>query len=386
MKIAFVIPAYLPAISFGGPVSILRNIVEILKKRGHDITIYTTNAINSKRFMSQPRQEYIEGVLIKRYNILFKVAGYWVAPSMFQDLMNDDFDLIHAHCARSFQLDLAALVSRLRGKPLVVTAHGAIGNYKMMELKVRILYRLHNAILKISLNQAKKLIALNNAEIEQYKSRGISEEKIEVIPNGIDLSEYDNLPSKGSFRKKFFIKNNEKIILYVGRIHKEKGLDLLIKAINIVFKKLDRVKLVIVGPDDGYASYLSELLYKLEIADKVIFTGFINKDDKMAAFLDSDVFVTPNFRGFPITFLEAMFTGTPIITTIKGDNLKWIHRNVGIVTEYCVVKLANALLEILQDRELKEKYENNCKLYIKKFDIANITSILERVYNKILTD
>ena len=101
---------------------------------------------------------------------------------------------------------------------------------------------------------------------------GVPEEKIAIIPNGIDLSEYASLPPEGSFKKKFGIKEKEKIVLYLGRIHKIKGIDILVKAFANVIKKLDSVRLVVVGPDDGYLSELQALIKALRIEDNVLIT------------------------------------------------------------------------------------------------------------------
>ena len=72
------------------------------------------------------------------------------------------------------------------------------------------------------LNNASNLFALTETESEQYKTMGIDEDKITIIPNGIDLNEFQDLSEKGEFRKKYDIKTDEKIILYLGRIHKTK--------------------------------------------------------------------------------------------------------------------------------------------------------------------
>ena len=74
----------------------------------------------------------------------------------------------------------------------------------------------------------------------QYIEMGVSKNKIEIIPNGINLSDYQNLPEKGEFRKKYGIKNDEKIILYLGRINRIKGIDMLIEAFSDVSNDLSK--------------------------------------------------------------------------------------------------------------------------------------------------
>jgi glycosyltransferase involved in cell wall biosynthesis len=228
------------------------------------------------------------------------------------------------------------------------------------------------------LNDASKVIALTRTEAQQYRSIGVPKEKIEIIPWGIDLSEYANLPPKGSFKKKFGMDEDKKIVLYLGRVHESKGLRLLAEAFSIVAKEFDNVRLVIVGPDDGYATTFSRLISHLGIEEKVILTGFVKKNDKLAALGDSDVFVTPRFYGFPVTFLEACLAECPIVTT--SDELDWIHDNVGYVVENSPVALAEGVSNVLQDEWVQRRFRNNCRYIIKNFDISTVTARLEDTY------
>ena len=117
---------------------------------------------------------------------------------------------------------------------------------------------------------ASKVIALSQTETQQCKDMGSPEGKITVIPNGINLSEYSNLPLKGSIKKKFSINENEKIILYMGRIHRIKGVDILLKAFADVTRSHD-AKLLMVGPDDGYLSTCKNLARQLKIEDSFVY-------------------------------------------------------------------------------------------------------------------
>ncbi len=187
-------------------------------------------------------------------------------------------------------------------------------------------------------------------------------------------------------KKRFNIQDDKKIILYLGRIHKTKGIDLLIKAHAYMIEKMkcDNILLVIAGPDDGYLAEAKSLVDSAGTSDSVLFTGFINSKDKLAAFVDADMFVTPSFYGFPVTFLEACAVGTPIITTTLRDTLDWINGNVGYVTPPTYYALAKAICTLLSDTELAEKFSRNCRLMVRNdFSLENTVDKLEHIYGEV---
>jgi len=233
-------------------------------------------------------------------------------------------DVVHMHDYPSSLNIYAARYARKYDVPYVVQAHGSLPRI-MAKQRLKWIYDVFFGYRL--LRDASRVIALSQMEACQYRGMGVPDEKIAVIPNGIDLSEYSDLPPKGSFKKKFSIDDDEKIVLYLGRIHKRKGLDLLAEAFSIVSKEMEDARLVLVGPDDSYAATFSRLISDIGIEEKVLLTSFVEKKDKLAALVDSDVFVTPRFYGFPVTFLEACLAGCPIVTT--SDKLDWIHKNVG---------------------------------------------------------
>ena len=237
------------------------------------------------------------------------------------------------------------------------------------------------------MRDAARVVALSGVEAEQYRRMGVPEEKIAIIPNGIDLSEYVALPPKGCFRKKFNIPEDKKIILYLGRIHKTKGIDFLIRAYAHLKNEMNfkDAILVIAGPDDGYLNEAKALANSLGVYSSTMFTGFISSKDKLGALVDADVFVTPSFYGFPMTFLEACAVGTPIVTTSLGDTLEWIDGKVGYVTQPIPHDLAEAMYRITSNDKLHRKFFGNCiKIVGSKFSIEKMVERLEKVYDEIV--
>ena len=355
MKILQISNSFKPAWETGGTTRVVYEISCGLRDRGHNVTVYTTDR-GQKRIEAQKNSPLKLDNLIVYYfsNIsnyiamkLNIVTPYYLFFTARKEVKN--FDVIHIHEHRTFLAFIVSYFAKKNNIPYIVQAHGSVmASYQKTWLKKLFDKLWGNNIL----NNASTLFALTETESEQYKKMGIKKNKIIIIPNGIELTDFQDLPESGDFRKKYDIKTDEKIILYLGRIHKTKGIDLILEACNNFSEDLYNIKLVIVGPDDGYLDKLKKLSYKLTIADKIMFTGPLYQKDKLAAYVDADVFVTPTFSGFPLTFLESCVCGTPIITTNKGDKLDWINE-IGDIVKYEKGSLSDSLTNILENDELR---------------------------------
>jgi len=105
------------------------------------------------------------------------------------------------------------------------------------------------------------------------------------------------------------------------------------------------------------------------------------ESEKITAFVASDVFVTPKFYGFPITFLEAWACGLPVITTNRGDNLNWIHNRCGLIAEYSDDSLCNSILQIFHDTALKQRLGDNAKTLVRtELNWEVIAEKVEKLY------
>jgi glycosyltransferase involved in cell wall biosynthesis len=373
MKILQVIPYFTP--KRGGDVAVAYNLSKHLAKRGHEVTIFTTDFELDREYIQS-----LDGVRVVPFHCIANIGLMLISPKMKIQFKKEikDFDIVHMHDGRSYQNIVVHHYAKKYGIPYILQAHGSVLPI-FQKQRLKNIYDLFFGyrILK----EASKVIAITKTEAEHYKKMGVDEDKIEIVPNGIDLSEYENLPKRGEFRRKYKIKDDENMILYVGRLHKSKGIDLLVKAFSGASKELNDAKLVLIGPDHGYLSVLEELIRSLKVNNKVLFTGFVSNDEKVSAFADADVFVTPSFSGFPVTFLEVCACGTPIITTNNGDKLDWIHNNVGYVVEYDKDQLRDAIFKVLFDDKLRVQFEERCKKLVKEqFTWDKIVKQVEDLY------
>ncbi|MGQ9722051.1 MAG: glycosyltransferase family 4 protein [Candidatus Jordarchaeum sp.] len=365
------------------------NISKELSRRGHEVTVYTSNILNlyDNRIRSNIHNTIIDDVNVHYFRSLVGHKTFFVTPTMINSLKKNinKFDIIHLHDARGFQGIITYLFAKAKKIPYVFQSHGAFF-HPLPILNIDKIARL--TLDKIAseriVKNASKIIALSQMESKRFQRWGIPKDKIFISPNAIDLSMYEKLPSKGSFRKNYKINNDEKIILYLGRINKFKGIELLIESFAILAKKLNNVKLVLAGPDDGFLNEALLLTKRLKLESKVLFTGYVSEENKLEAFIDADVFVTPLFYGFPITFLEACIAGVPIVTTKLGDILSWINDRVGFACSPTPADLSKAIYKILSSYETHEKFSRNCKDIVhKEFSIEKVVSKLEDLYQSI---
>lgn len=388
MKILQVIPYFYPAWRFGGPVKVAYDISKLLVKRGHSVTVYTTDIKDETSRIEAPYIE-VEGVNVfyfKNLSVSLAKRKLFITPSSIVALGKNlkYFDVVHVHGIRTTQGPVFHHFLKREHVPYVLQAHGGIpmiggDSYKRL-FDVLFGYRL--------LHDASRVIALHKIEAEQYRRMGVPEEKIAIIPNGIDLAEYANLPPKGCFKRKFGIPAEKKIILYLGRIHKTKGIDFLIKTYAHLTKKMGikGTVLVIAGPDDGYLGELKQLANFLKITDNLLFTGILSEKEKISAYVDASVVVNVEPKNvFGLVPLEAAACSTPVIVS-KTNAISRIIKagNFGFSANYGdVPNLASKLYGILNDVGLAEKLGKNGRKYVfNHFGWDNIIKVFERVYEE----
>ena len=378
MKILQVAQFFSPV--HGGSAEAPYQLSKELEKRGHEITVYASGYKSSQEYINS-----ISEVTVCLFRSWLNYAKFHVTPSMIKRAKKDikNFDVIHMHNYRTFQNIVVHHYARKYKIPYVLQAHGSVLPF----FQKRGLKRIFDLFCGYKiLKDASKVIAVAKTEVEQYKKMGVNENKIEIVPNGIDLSEFDNLPERGEFRKKYSIKDNEKMILYLGRIHKIKGIDLLVQAFADLVKELDDVRLVMVGPDDGFLSTLKKQIEDLKIGDKILFTGPLYEQDKLEAYVDAAVYILPSiYEIWGIAALEACACGTPVVVTDRCGIADIVDGKKGCVVEYEKDQLREAILRILSDEELRVRFgEGGRKLVREKFDWDTVVIKLEALYETIL--
>jgi len=384
MKILQVIPYFVPAWSYGGPVPAVYNLSKELVKKGHEVTVYTTDALEAKNRIREA-EEIIDGIDVRRFKNLSDTIAYnhniFLSPGIIPEVKKrlKSFDIIHLHEYRTIQNIIVHRYAMKYGIPYVLQAHGSVPRV-MAKKRLKQLY--DNLWGYKLLRDALRVIALTETEAEQYKSMGVTEDKIEIIPSAIDLSEFENLPERGEFRRKYGLNCDQKVILYLARIHKIKGPGLLVKAFAGLAKELDTAMLVIVGPDDGYLPSLKELIKEQDIEEKVLFTGPLYGKKKLEAYVDADVYVLPSvYETFPLAVLEAFACGTPVIVTDRCGIADMVNCQAGVVVSYDKDQLSNAMLRILSDDEKRREFAEKGKLLVReKFNWQKIAEQAEHIY------
>jgi len=362
----------------GGSAQVPYQLSKELTKRGHEVILYTSDFKLSQEYLIP-----VPEVKIHAFKTWLSLAGFQVTPGIIRKTKEEirHLDIIHMHNYRTFQNTVVHHYAKKYGVPYVLQARGSLPRI-MTKQKLKMIFDVLGGYRL--LKDATRLIALTPLEAEQYKNMGVSDDKIEVVPNAIDLSEFENLPGRGEFRKKWSINESQKIILSLSRIHRIKGLDLLAKAFAELSKEVGDAKLVIAGPDNGYLPTLKKLIKELKIEEKVLFTGFLHGRDKLEAYAAADVYVLPSvYETFPVAVLEACACSTPVILTDRCGIAGMIDGQAGLVVPYDKEQLQQALLHMLDDDKMRLRFGEKGKLLVReKFNWENIAEQVERVYKE----
>ena len=312
-------------------------------------------SIGTKNILEKPLEQeaQLRGLIVKKFRMANgpNFLGAW---KIIKYAQNEHFDLMHSHGYKGNIL-FGFIPKRLRKIPLITTLHGwtYIGGFKKMKL-----YEWLDAM---SLTHVDAVVVVSKAMLADLKLNYRNGMNVSVINNGIPPLDFNSFQQPAhdpvlSFCNKGFTVGS------IGRLSKEKGYNFLIEALyTLVERQLD-IKLVILGEGPERKS-LEGLIHKLALNHTVILPGYRNRARNYIP--NFDVFVLPSLtEGFPITILEAMVAGIPIVATDVGSVPEMLeYGRVGIVVKHSESQsIADAIALIYNNKTLGKELAAKAKM------------------------
>ncbi len=363
MKILMLTWEYPPRV-VGGIARVVYDLSRTLIKDGHEVTVVTYKDGDVPEF------EDDKGVKV------YRVGNYMINPNNFIDwilqlnfnlvakaneiiLKEGNFDVIHAH--DWLVANAAKTLKNSYNIPIVSTIHAteAGRNSGIHDETQRYI---NDTEWMLTYESSEVIVNSNYMKNELQRLFGLPYEKINVIPNGVNMSLFNGVERDYNFRRKFAM-DNEKIILFMGRLVYEKGIQHLISAMPKILNGYHDTKLVICGKG-GMIDELKAQVNSLGISEKVYFAGYMNGKDVQKMYKAADISVFPStYEPFGIVALEAMLSENPIVVSdIGGLNEIVQHKENGMKT-YCgnSNSIADAILELLYDHKLCSEITKKAK-------------------------
>jgi glycosyltransferase involved in cell wall biosynthesis len=368
MRILQVTQAYYPFQDRGGPAFKVRSIARALSEQGHRVTVLTADLGfgSSERALAVVVRDVdgwhsdLEGVETIYLTTRCHYRSLTVNPGVMGFCRGRlrDFDVVHIYGLYDTLGPVVARYCRQFGIPYFVEPLGMTRPIDRGFLLKKMWRRLVNGYLEM----ADRMVATSELERGELLAEGFRTDRVLLRYNGIDEEEFRDLPPRGTFRTKAGILDDERLVIFLGRLIPRKGADLLIEALPRL--GCNMIKLVIAGPEGeaGYVTFLREKARVLGVGDRVLFFGPLYASDKKAALVDADVFALPSrYENFGNTAAEAIACGTPVIVSNRCGIAPLVDQRAGVVTSYDSEALARILNDLLSNPALYQRLKTGCR-------------------------
>ena len=389
MKILMLTWEYPPRV-VGGIARVVYDLSHRLIKDGHEVTVITYREGNT------PYYEDDKGVKVHR------VDNYMINPNNFIDWImqmnfnmvteankiiakEGNFDIIHAH--DWLVASAAKTIKNSYNIPIVATIHAteAGRNSGIHDETQRYI---NDTEWMLTYEATEVIVNSNYMKSEIQRLFGLPFEKINVVANGVNLNKFTGIDRDYTFRRRFAM-DNEKIILFMGRLVNEKGVQHLIAAMPKILAGYHDAKLVIAGKG-GMLDELRAEADALGLGDKVYFAGYLGGKDVERMYKAADISVFPStYEPFGIVALEGMLAERPIVVSDAGGLGEIVeHRETGMKS-YCgnANSIADSILELLYNPELYENIVRKAKAKVKNnYNWAKIAQDTHFTYQKAICE
>jgi len=374
----------------GGIARVVNDLSKRMIKDGHDVTVVTYREGNS------PYYELDKGVKVYRVdNFMIKSNNFidWVMQMNFNMVAKaseiiqkeGNFDVIHAH---DWLVAYAAkTLKHAFNIPIVSTIHATEAGRNSGIRDEQQKY-INDTEWMLTYESTEVIVNSNYMKGELQRLFGLPFEKINVVPNGVNLLSFSGIDRDYEFRRKY-ARDNEKIILFMGRLVYEKGVQHLISAMPKILNGYNDVKLVIAGKG-GMMDELKAQAEALGLGPKVYFTGYMNGKDVQKLYKAADISVFPStYEPFGIVALEAMLAERPVVVSDAGGLNEIVqHKENGMK---CYMgnanSIADSILELLFDQQLCTNVVKKAKAKVKnEYNWNKIAQDTHFIYQKAICE
>lgn len=381
MRILHVIPTYVPAWRYGGPIIAVHGLCRALVRRGHEVHVFTTSVdgpVDLDVPLGTPVD--VDGVSVRYFASRHLRRLYW-SPTLGAALKArlPDYDLVHLHSVFLWPTWAAARAARRAGKPYVVSPRGML----VRELVTRKSWFAKTLWIRLvernTVRHAAAIHATSVLEREQLGRFGFELPRTEVIPNGVELETGAPAPDSS-----VSVPADRPYLLFLGRVNWKKGLDRLIPALTLV----PDVNLVVAGNDEeNYRPVLEVLAAREGVRGRVHFVGPVYGQDKQLLLRGALALVLPSYsENFGNVVLEAMAAGCPAVVTEEVGLADVVRSSgAGVVTGGTPEALGNALQRLTADAEARRAMgEKGRRIVAADYSWDSVASRMEALYGSIL--
>lgn len=390
MKVLHVIPSYEPAWAFGGTVTATTNLCRTMARQGLDITVYTTDADGKGGHLDVTLNEPLDlgGVKVCYFycDLGLKKAFY---SSMLSKRIKEtvkDFDLVHVSAIWQWiqvNVNRACKNSQI---PYIVSPNGSFIRYawKQNILKKRPYWYL---VGRKTIEDSAAIHFTTEVEREDslFTLRPLKPIPTFVVPNGIGLKKGARTQD---MREVLNIPEDKFLMLFLGRIHRIKGIEYILEALALI--RDWEVYLLIVGPqeDREYYNYLRALSRELNVDNNIVWHEAVNGNEVSNFYDCSNLYVLPSYsENFAMTVVEAMACGLPVLISKNVGIWREVQADgAGFVAGQDVQEIANILRRISKDRQsVLQLSQNARKSAENRYEINKVSSLMIKAYEDVLT-
>jgi glycosyltransferase involved in cell wall biosynthesis len=383
MRILYVLPTYLPAVRYGGPIFAVHGLARALAARGHAVRVLTTS-IDGPANSAVPHGTAVplDGVQVQYFASPF-LRRLSYAPALARALRRElaATDIVHLHSVFLWPTFAAARAAFAASVPYLISPRGMLVRELIAQHHRLIKSAWIRLIEKRNLEQASAVHVTSAIEAAELERFGFALRRIVTVPNGVDETQP---PSGRPSADIAALAASSPLILFLGRIARVKGLERLLQA----FARCATGTLAIVGADDeGLAPRLTELARELDIAQRLrLVPRMVSGADRELAFASAQVFVLPSIsESFGNGVLEAMRRGVPVVVTRAVGAAEIVRRSGGgIVVDGEPAPIGAALERLASDPVLARRMGEEGRRHVAAhYGWPSVAQQMEAVYESI---